>query len=753
MKLLIRSTFRHLKGHLLQTALTMAVTILITGMISLLFHFASSFQSALRTYALEENGAYHYKYSTKAGTGVAELFVEMERRFRGDSWFSDVELVEDGSQVYLILTVAHPGLLTSKTMERKFDAVEESFYERAAGEVFYLGTDHNYELLASYGDLSKSNGIYSFLLVFLVLLATVSVAAVLTLGAMFRVSAMQREREITLLSCIGADRRQIVGMMFMESVMYCLVSVPPGFLLGIFSYRGIQGHVDNIIYSLFQFSPAELVVSVPDSVALTGCAVCVILLSGLQSAARALHTSPMEAIRRTKEIKVREEGMNRSSSLLGKGKDLYDKEAARVENWLAKKSHQRFRRRNRPIRVMMAVTFTLCFVLNGFEQYATEAVKMSFDTISYNFSADLYSDDKEELDRLVSALTDGDGCQECPNSRLTVVREAVFSLRSPYPFSEFGKSSLLTHGSMLPDVVLQCIEEESFWQICEKLGISGDAEGLWGIFLDTERSWWSNGVKVKGRPYAMTAGERLRFYSAPDFSEGETIFTLTIAGIHDTAPLYAEITESTRMQILVSQAVFSALEEERPHMESEPGRYHISLRGNPEDGKAYGEMVEEQVGSFPGVICRISDFEEQHRQEKAGIDGFEFLCGSLIGIFALICICGNFTVSWSASRAREREFATLLSVGMKPGALQRMRLLELLCQAKDALFSGVLAGVCAYQLIYLIYASEYQVSWRFPLKGSLLGTAVLLVSVGGTDLALRLGSGKKSLSESLRMEE
>lgn len=734
MRLLFRSMFRHLREHLLQTCFTMAVTVLITGMLAVLFHFASSFQRSLRTYALGENGTYHYKYSTNAGTGVAELFAEMEKRFQEDGWFSDVELTKDNSQVHLILTVAHPGFFTTNTMERKFNAVRESCYKRTAGEVFYLGEDHNYELLASYGDLSKENGIYSFLLVFLVLLATISVAAILTLSAVFRVSAMQREREIALLSGIGAGRGQIVGMILMESVIYCLVSIPAGFLLGIFAYRGIQEHIDNIIYSLFQFPPAGLVVSVPYSVALTGSAVCIILLSGLRSAVRVSHISPMEALRRTKEIQLRKNAFDNGAT-------------ARVESWLAKKSRQRFQRRNRSIQIMLSVTFTLCFVLDGFRQYATEVVRMTYDTLSYNFSVDLYSDETEKLNMLSSMLA------ERSDNRLTAVREAVFSLRSPYPFSEFGESSLLTNGGMTPDVSLQCIDEERFNRICGELGISGDADGLWGIFLNTERSWWSNGVKVKGRPYTMAAGEQIRLYATPDIREGEEEFTLTIAGVYDMSPLYTEITASTRMQILVPYPVFSVLEEKRPYVELEPGIYHISLRGNIEDGKAFGKIAEEQAGKVPGVICRISDFEEQIRQEKSGIDSFEFLCEALIGIMVFICICGNFTVSWATNRAREREFATFLSVGMKPADLQKMRLFELLYTVWYAFLPGVSAGVCAYQLIYLIYTSEYQINWRFPMTGLMLGIATLVISVGATDLALRFAGGKKSLAEQLRMEE
>lgn len=98
MRLLLRSVLRHLKEHLLQTILTMAVTILTTGMLAVLFHLASSFQGPLRTHGLERYGTYHYDYYTNAGTGVAKAYAEMAKRFRQDDWFSDVKLTEDGSR-------------------------------------------------------------------------------------------------------------------------------------------------------------------------------------------------------------------------------------------------------------------------------------------------------------------------------------------------------------------------------------------------------------------------------------------------------------------------------------------------------------------------------------------------------------------------------------------------------------------------------------------------------------------------------
>lgn len=740
MSLLIKSMFVHMRKHLFQTILTVCITILITGMLSVLFHFASSFQQSLRSYALEENGDYHYKYTTYAGTGVADLFVKMKERFVEDNWFSSVELIEDKDEVSLILTVSHPGLFTSKKMYKKFDEIKTSCYKET-DEIFYLENDHNYELLASYGDLSRENGIYSFLVVFIVLLMTISVTAFLILSAVFWVSAMQREREIALLSGIGAGKSQIMIMILIESFVYCLISIPAGYFLGIIVYHGIQKHIDNIIYSLFQFPPADLVISKGYSMLLFGCAVCIILFSGLKSGVRVSGISPIDNLHRTNEIQVQSRGRRTKGSVYDYGRQV------RTENCLAKKSYQRFKRRNRPILIMLAVTITLCFLLNGFKQYATEVIDMDYDTVTYNFSIDLYSDDKEGLYSLSENL------QQLSENQLVAVKEAVFYLHSPYPYSEFGEAYLQTNTGMLPDVSLLCIDETDFNRICEELDIQTDESGIWGIFLNTDRSWWTNGVKVKGKPFEVAAGEKIQLYDSPDSYADEEKIVLNIAGIYDESPVYTEITESNRMQILVPEAVFSMLETKRLYLGSESGIYHISLRGNIGNGNVFAKIAQKQMEEFPEITYQISDYEEEIKRDKSGIESFEFLCEVLIGIFVFICICGNFTISWAINKTREREFATFLAVGMSKGSLQKMRLYELIYNVFYAFLPGALAGICSYQLIYWIYTSEYQISWHFPLLGLALGIGTLVLSVGIVELFIRIGNRKVSLADRLRTEE
>lgn len=540
MKLLFRSTLRHMRQHALQTALTFLVTVLITGCLATVFHCASSFQNLLREYALETMGDFHYRYFTDRNSETADILLEMAAAFRQDSWFEKVSLTEEGDTLFLELTAASPGIFTSRTMEKKLDAVIENY--RASRNsyntmVIMPSSWHNSALLASYGDLNPNNGSYVFLLVFFLMVAIIAVMAVLTLGAVFQVSASQREREFALFSSVGADGSHIRSMVLMESACYICFALPTGYLLGILFFQAVRGAIDDLLLSADGVPPIHLVISVPYSLVLFLCAALIILGSGFLPAAKAALISPIELLHRNKELR-----------LTARERDHSDPAAPRtlgVEGWLAKKTYKRFKRRRRPILAAMSVAFALCLVLAAFRSFTTDAIDMAYRGNNYSTDMSLDSDDGEV------------------------------------------------------------------------------------------------------------------------------------------------------------------------------------------------QMMEESL----------------LQRAQVSIAGFEFLCTALIFLLMLICICGNFAVSWTVNNTRQREFATLMSIGMKPGELRKMKGLELLFNLTLAFVPGFIAGMVCHGLIFRAYSVRFQMQWSFPWAGLLLGVALLCLSTVLTELAVKLSGRSRSMADMLRSEE
>ena len=739
MRLLLYSMLRHLKQHFLQTVLTFAITILVTAMLSTIFHFASGFQSLLREYALENVGDYHYKYVALKHSETAEMLQQMAADFLEDSWFSDVILKEDEDNTELILTVASPNIFTSKSMDKKYKRFETDFLADKESEL-QIDYQHNYALLLSYGDLSRESGMYSFLLIFFLMIIIIASTSIVTLGAVFQVSTARRERDFALLISIGADNSQMKCAVLLESAFY-ISAVPVGYLLGIFFFEVSKSRMDAVLYSVEKFPPIELVISRPFLIVLIICEISIILFSGFMPAVKAGRISPMAILQRARDIYVskREKGKESMVAL---------RESSCVERWLALKSHRRFRRQRRPVLLVLSITFTLCFVLAGFRECATEVMDMTYKGQNYNIAINLYSDNTNTLDKLAKSFIISSGRE------LRAVREAVFELRSPYPYSEKGKIFSENNVYRLPDIMLISVEAEEYQNICRQSKINPDAaDGMQGIYIDTEHVWTQNGVICRGKTFEIEEGDTITMYGISDAAgqeEGEDGIKISIAGVLEEAPLYTDTEEATRMVVLVSKEVFQKLEPLRPFSKEEPGIHHISLRGLSENAYAIEKAALKELYLYNDVTGNVENYEKNMQQEKASITGFEFLCSALIFMLVLVCICGNFTVSWTVSNARQKEFATLISIGMKPHELRKMKFWELLLNIFYSFIPGFLAGMICHWLIFKIYSAEYQMTWHFPWDGLLLGILVFGVSTIITETVLKIYTGSVTITDMLQ---
>lgn len=149
----------------------------------------------------------------------------------------------------------------------------------------------------------------------------------------------------------------------------------------------------------------------------------------------------------------------------------------------------------------------------------------------------------------------------------------------------------------------------------------------------------------------------------------------------------------------------------------------------------------------------IINSEQEICQEEAEIQGFQYLMLVLIILLGVICICSNFVVSWTCNNTRRKEFATLMSIGMKPCKIREMRWLEQSFVLLRTLIPSILIGVLCNRLIYILYATEYAVTWSFPWSGIFLSIGILSISFIITELAVWYSSKNWILAELVRIDE
>ncbi|WP_313128996.1 ABC transporter permease [Anaerocolumna sp.] len=743
MKILFKSTIRHIKKHFIQTLLTFFMTILMIAVLSAIFNFAASFQDVLRRWSIDTYGTYHYKFAAEDSNKLKDI----EEGFKKDSWFSEVFLDTVDNKAVLFVTVDKPGLFTTKIMKEKLSAYSlDSIHQ-----------DHNWELLVSYGDLYKQNGMYSFLLIFMILMTIITLASVLTLGAVLKISAQQRERDFALLSSIGASGTQISGMILFESMLYIFIAMPFGLLFGIYLLNLSRSKLDDMLKGLEKFPPVEIVISIPFMIAIIIVSIAIILISAYSPAKKAAKIRPIEAIRQNQQIyisKKEQEHETGGDSVLSNFAPKIISKFFHIEGQLAYKTHRRFKRQYYPVLVALSVNIALSMVLSSFSHYTNDVISMTYSGMDYNIDIQLSCDDNKLLGQTVDEL------MQISDNQLRLIRQTAFELRNPLPLSETGYRSGLFQGSgRQPDVVLLSVDDDTLYSICHNEGIDiRTLKGNTGIFINDQRTWRYDGMQEKGKLFHLEAGDILPVYSTHvsgselSYSDDDAM-EIKIAAAIDYSPEYTKVDAPTSLAILVSEDTFLSLEPYRPFAERVPGTHNIILRGMVDEAGELERSISTYLDNHTQVYGKIYNYDEQIREEQASIAGIRYLLAGLVIILSFICLFSNFIVTWTINRARIKEFAIFSSVGMTPESIRKMKGVESLLNSIRALILGTLMGIICSLLIQKVYLTEYSVSWAFPWSGLFIGILILIFVSVLSECIINILMKKVSIVESIRINE
>ena len=263
---------------------------------------------------------------------------------------------EQGYQTDEFFRVAHPS---------RFYSYMEGNNEKYPG----LGWFSNSDLLNYYGAttfFSVNRMIYSFAVILLLMISFGSVSLIYN---SFSISVAERTRQFGILKSIGATRKQIRGSVLYEALVLCAVGIPLGLLVGCLgigitlyclrdSFGFLMGASGNALQMHFVLNGWALL-------AAAGIGLVTAIISAWIPAKRAVRVSPVEAIRQTKDVKLRGREV-RTSRLTEK---LFG-----FSGMLAAKNFKRNRKRYRSTVVGLFLSVTLFISASSFCAYLTDAV-------------------------------------------------------------------------------------------------------------------------------------------------------------------------------------------------------------------------------------------------------------------------------------------------------------------------------------------------------------------------------------------
>lgn len=584
----------------------------------------------------------------------------------------------------------------------------------------------------------------------------------------FNISITEKIRQYGMLSSVGATRRQIKSSVKTEAAMLGVVGIPVGTMSGILAALILVKVVNAMSAGWLNFA-LSFHTSLPALILAVILSIATIYFSATGSARRAARVTPLEAIRNTKEIKIKSAKL-KTPAVIG-----------RIWGIGGVISYKNIKRNNKKYRttvtsiVICSVTF---IVISYFMSMAFSMVGMSYASTDYNIGINMsYKKDIdiEKLSKLVSGIEGVDD--------YLVGAGYDFDVDKPEYTKEYGEYCRQLYDDS-EDVsqmfLITVLDDKSYDKYASDAGIKNAAEGAILVnkcTFDVYNENSSKYVKKEMELYKYKAGDTIECgYNVYDdassddnavegdtesstddnnavegdtessvddnngYVDEETInngvrktVDVTIAGVTDKVPIGYKGYSNTTLMFMNQKGFESLWADGKSGNELKPGYASYLAYVVAENADDYQDTFEKETEENPEysqISFYVSNLDKQMRDEKSLFTLLGVFAYGLIVVIALIGITNIINTLSTGMELRSREFATLRSIGMTDKQFAGMVRLESVFISVKALVIGVPLGILiSYLLCVMMNRMDGAIIYEPPYKAIILCIVVVIMLI------------------------
>lgn len=571
----------------------------------------------------------------------------------------------------------------------------------------------------------------------------------------FNISITEKIRQYGMLASVGATRRQIKSSVKTEAAMLGVVGIPVGTMSGILASLILVKVVNALSAGWLNFA-LSFHTSLPALILAVILSIATIYFSATGSARRAAKVTPLEAIRNTKEIKIKSAKL-KTPAIIG-----------RIWGIGGVISYKNIKRNNKKYRttvtsiVICSVTF---IVISYFMSMAFSRVGMSYASADYNiginmsYKKDIHID-IEKLSKLVSGIEGVDD--------YLVGAGYDFDVDKPEYTKEYGEYCRQVYDNS-EDVsqmfLITVLDDKSYDKYASDAGIKNAAAGAILVNKGTFDVYNENSLKYVKKEmelYKYKAGDTIECgynvyddassdYNAAEgdtesstednsgYVDEETInngvrktLDVTIAGVTDKVPIgYKSYSYATLL--FMNQKGFESLWADGKSNELKQRYVSYSAYVVAENADEYQDTFEKETEGNPEysqISFSVSNLDKQMRDEKSLFTLLGVFAYGLIVVIALIGITNIINTLSTGMELRSREFATLRSIGMTDKQFAGMVRLESVFISVKALVIGVPLGILiSYLLCVMMNRMDDAIIYEPPYKAIILCIVVVIMLI------------------------
>jgi len=583
----------------------------------------------------------------------------------------------------------------------------------------------------------------------------------------FNISITEKIRQYGMLASVGATRRQIKSSVKTEAAMLGVVGIPVGTMSGILASLILVKVVNALSAGWLNFA-LSFHTSLPALILAVILSIATIYFSATGSARRAAKVTPLEAIRNTKEIKIKSAKL-KTPAIIG-----------RIWGIGGVISYKNIKRNNKKYRttvtsiVICSVTF---IVISYFMSMAFSVVGMSYEAADYNIGINMSCKKDIDIEKFSKLLSGIEGAED-----YLVGAGYDFDVDKPKYTKEYGEYCRQLYDDS-EDVsqmfLITVLDDKSYDKYASDAGIKNAAAGAILVnkcTFDVYNENSSKYVKKEMELYKYKAGDTIECgYNVYDdassddnAAEGDTesstddnnaveggteistednsgyvdeetinngvrkTVDVIIAGVTDKVPIGYKGYSNTLL--FMNQKGFESLwGDGKNGNEIKPGYASYSAYVVAENADEYQDTFEKETEGNPEysqISFYVSNLDKQMRDEKSLFTLLGVFAYGLIVVIALIGITNIINTLSTGMELRSREFATLRSIGMTDKQFVGMVRLESVFISVKALVIGVPLGILiSYLLCVMMNRMDDAIIYEPPYKAIILCIVVVIMLI------------------------
>ncbi len=525
----------------------------------------------------------------------------------------------------------------------------------------------------------------------------------------FAIAITEKMKMYGMLASIGATKKQIRRNVIFEGLILGAIAIPIGILSGIFAVFVLLKIVNSLIGEQLLTNVDGIIMKVTLSPIIISVilSILTIYLSSKNSAKKASKVDPIELLRNSEEINIKSKKL-KVPKIISK--------IFKTGGELAYKNLKRSKKKYRTTVISLAVSIFIFITMNTLLTNMFDLTENYYQDYDYNVQIYAYNATDQDIDKIK-------GLNYIDEKFVVYENSSSFHIFDVDKVNEIPGQVILEDGGFYDDegkhvddgkgkrITMNIIglDTETFNKYLENIGVNPKSIQEQAILSDKYLYYEEN--------TSRQSEKRIYKYNKNDTITGEMDgqeIKFKIGAITDIKPYGFERTYRQGGDLIVNIDVYKDIE-------FEP-RMVLVQSSNPD---RFVEEVENL--KISDIFC--NNFDEIVRNEKSMSLTVKIFLYGFITVITLIGVTNIFNTITSNMELRQKEFASLKSIGMTKKEFNRMINLETCFYSAKSLIYGITLGLIGSFALYKSFSIKIEKGIYIPINPIIISIIAVFILV------------------------